>query len=396
MTEAPPKRRPLYKDRNLQLCFGVTLMVVMGVTSIAPAFPAIIRALDKASEANIGLIVTMFTVPGVVLTPFLGVLADRLGRKRVLVPSLLLFGLAGPACVLAPDFHAILVLRFFQGIGAAALGALNVTIIGDLYEGADRTAALGYNAGVLSLGIAAYPLLGGALAWLHWRLPFLLPLLALPMSVAVWRWLRNPEPNNDDNLGQYFRAAWRGLKRKQVLLLFFATLITFILIYGPFLTYLPVHLGQEYQASSFTIGLIMSLSALATGLAASSLGKLARVLPQRIILYGAFGLYAMACAGLALVPGLWWQIVPVILFGLGQGVNMPSIQSLLAGLAPMENRAAFMSLNGMVLRVGQTLGPLLMAVLFAWRGVEAVFYGGALLALGMGALLAVLLPSPKK
>ncbi len=394
--DATGKRPPVYKDRNLQILFGVTLMVVMGVTSVAPAFPDIIAALDGVDEKNIGLVVTLFTAPGVVLTPLLGVLADRIGRKRVLAPSLLLFGLAGPACALMPDFGGILALRFVQGVGAAALGALNITIIGDLYEGTDRAAALGFNAGVLSLGIAVYPLLGGVLAGISWRLPFLLPLLALPLALIVWRYLQNPEPVNGAGLEEYFRGAWQGLKRRQVLLLFSATLVTFILIYGPFLTYLPVYLGTAYEASASTIGLILSLSALATGLAASSLGRLVRLMPQRLLLAGAFVFYAAACAGLALMPGLWWQLFPVVLFGLGQGVNMPSIQSLLAELAPMENRGAFMALNGMVLRIGQTVGPLLMGGLFAWRGVDAVFYGGMLLALAMGAVLLSLLPRAGK
>jgi len=391
MKDRAQKRPPVYRDRNLQILFGVTLMVVMGVTSIAPAFPDIIAALDGVHEGNIGLVVTLFTAPGVVLTPLLGILADRVGRKRVLAPSLALFGLAGAACALAPDFGTILALRFVQGIGAAALGALNITIIGDLYEGTERAAALGFNAGVLSLGIAAYPLLGGALAAISWRLPFLLPLLALPLSLVVWRFLRNPEPQNGAGLGEYFRGAWQGIKRREVLLLFGATLATFILIYGPFLTYLPVHLGQSYQASAFSIGLIMSLSALATGVAASSLGRLVSLLPQRLLLAGAFVFYAAACAGMALMPGLWWMLVPVVLFGLGQGVNMPSIQALLAELAPMENRGAFMALNGMVLRIGQTVGPLLMAGVFAWSGVDAVFYGGMLLALAMGVTLFAML-----
>ena len=391
MTSSTPKTPPLHKDPNLRILFGVTLMVVMGVTSIAPAFPQMIAMIDEANEQNIGLVITLFTVPGVILTPLLGVLADRVGRKRVLVPSLLIFGLAGSACMFAPNFGTLLALRFIQGVGAAALGALNATIIGDLFSGTQRSAALGLNAAVLSMGVALYPLLGGALAWVHWRLPFALPLLALPLAAVVRNRLRNPEPQAREGLTAYFRNAWHGLMRRQVLLLFFATLATFILMYGPFLTYLPVHLGRDFQARPFSIGLIMSLSAFSTGLAAASLGRLARLTPERVLLCLAFGFYCLGCAGLALMPGLWWNLAPVVLFGLGQGLNMPCVQSMLADLAPLENRAAFLSLNGMVLRVGQTLGPLMMGMLFAWRGVNAVFYGGAVLALLVAVLLALLM-----
>ena len=84
------------RDTNLRLLFGVTLMAVMGVAVIAPAFPRIIRELG-ISSGQVGLLVTIFTLPGIVLTPLLGVMADRVGRKTVLLPSLILFGTAGLA-----------------------------------------------------------------------------------------------------------------------------------------------------------------------------------------------------------------------------------------------------------------------------------------------------------
>ena len=176
-----------------------------------------------------------------------------------------------------------------------------------------------------------------------------------------------------------------------MLLLFASSLATFILLYGPFLTYLPVTLGQVHQATPLVIGLIMSLAALSTGLAAGSLGRLTRRFPEHRLLTAAFLLYALACLGLALMPGLWWFLLPVILLGMGQGLNMPCVQSMLAGLAPSENRAGFMALNGTILRLGQTLGPLLTGLLFAWQGTDAVFYGGALLALAVALTLGSLL-----
>ena len=70
-------------------------------------------------------------------------------------------------------------------------------------------------------------------------------------------------------------------------------------------------------------------------------------------------------------------LIPAVIFGIAHGLNIPCYQTLLAGLAPMEYRGAFMSLNGMVLRLGQTLGPLLMGIIFSLWGIEATFYAGA-------------------
>ena len=157
----------LYRDPNLLIVFGVTLTAVLAVSSIAPALPTIRDALG-ISDLQVGLLITAFTFPGMVLAPFLGVLADRYGRKRILVPSLFLFGIAGTACALAPDFNSLIRLRIFQGVGGAALGSINTTVIGDMYAGRQRAAAMGLNASVLNVGTAAYPLIGGALAALAW------------------------------------------------------------------------------------------------------------------------------------------------------------------------------------------------------------------------------------
>jgi MFS family permease len=79
------RQRPLYLDPNLQLIFGVTLSAVMGVSSITPVFPAMARELDIPVH-SVGLLITVFTLPGIFLAPVLGVLADLWGRKRILVP----------------------------------------------------------------------------------------------------------------------------------------------------------------------------------------------------------------------------------------------------------------------------------------------------------------------
>ncbi|MGD2123664.1 MAG: MFS transporter, partial [Gemmatimonadota bacterium] len=148
--------RPLFLDPNLNIIFGVTLLAVLGVSSIAPVFPTVARELDVAPEA-VGLLITVFTMPGIILTPIFGILADRFGRKKILVPALLLFSLAGSSCSLARDFELLLLLRFLQGVGAASLGSLNATLIGDLFSGRRRTEAMGYNASILSVGTAIYP-----------------------------------------------------------------------------------------------------------------------------------------------------------------------------------------------------------------------------------------------
>jgi len=370
----------LSRDRNLQIIFGVTLLAVMAVSSIAPALPAIVRDLG-ISKLQVGLLITAFTLPGVVLAPFLGVLADRFGRKRILVPSIFLFGLAGTACALTRDFNTLVMLRVFQGVGAAALGSLNVTIIGDLYSGKRRTAAMGLNASVLSIGVASYPLIGGALASLAWHYPFYLSLAAIPLGLIVLTALRNPEPRTKEGLRDYLGGTWGHLKNLKVAALFSAGVLTFIILYGAYLTYFALLLDESFHVSAFTIGLVMSLMALTTAIVSSQLGRISAWFSEVTLIKAAFAIYALALALIPLMPSLWLLLIPVMIFGIGQGVNLPSIHTLVAGLAPMEYRAAFMSINAAMLRLGQTIGPPLVGLLYVYGGSDAAFYATAGLAL---------------
>lgn len=368
--------RRLYLDTNLQIVFGVTLTAILGVSSITPAFPMIAQALNISPE-KIGLLITVFTFPGILLTPVLGILADRFGRKRILVPSLMLFGLAGSSCFFIRDFNLMLLLRFIQGVGAASLGSINVTIIGDLYSGKQRSAAMGYNASVLSVGTASYPLIGGALATLGWYYPFILPLTAFPIGFLVLFSLKNPEPLNKQGLIEYLSHAWQSIKKRQMIGLFILCTITFIILFGSCLTYIPLLIGHVFGKSPFVIGLIMSCMSLTTALTASQLGKLVKIYSEKTLLKAAYLLYALSLLIIPFVHNVWMLIIPIVIFGLGHGINFPNIHALLAGLAPMNQRAAIMSINGMVLRVGQTLGPLLMGLVFTMWGLEGTFFAGA-------------------
>lgn len=350
-------------------------MAVLGVASITPAFPRMAEELN-ISIRSIGLLITVFTFPGIILAPLFGVLADRYGRKRILVPSLFLFGLAGGACALARSFEMLVVLRFLQGIGGASLMSLNTTIIGDIFTGQEQRAAMGYNASVLSMGTASYPLIGGALATFAWYYPFYLPLAAIGIGLVVLFRLNNPEPSNREHLGSYFRNVWRRID-SQIAGIFLGSFLTFVILYGSYLTFFPFLIKTRFEGTPFIIGLLMSSMSLTTAVTSSQFGRLGRLFSQKQLLIVGSVLYIFALSLMPLMPSLWLLVLPAMIFGMAQGTNIPNLQALLASLAPMEYRAAFMSANATVLRLGQTLGPLLFGLAIAGIGMNGVFWLGA-------------------
>lgn len=372
--------KSLLKNKNLHVIFSITFIAVMGVASLTPAFPKISKSLN-ISQTEVALLISFFTFPGIFLTPVMGILADRWGRKKVLVPSLFLFAIAGFSGFLFHSFPVLLILRFFQGVGAASLGSLNTTLVGDFFKGHERPKAMGYNASVLSLSTALFPLIGGALASFAWFYPFLLPLLAIPVGLFVIFYLDEPKIIKAPNFLVYLKDVSKSIMKKEVFAIFLLSILTFIILYGAFLSYLPFLLNQEFKLSSAQIGLVLSLSSLTTAIFASQVGRLTHKYGSLILLKVAFILYFIITVLVPNIHNLYLLILPVLLFGIAQALNIPSLQTVLANFAPDQQRGVFMSINGMVLRIGQTLGPLVIGFGFAINNIKGAYYLAALVAL---------------
>jgi ACDE family multidrug resistance protein len=157
--------------------------------------------------------------------------------------------------------------------------------------------------------------------------------------------------------------------------------ITYILLYGAYLTYFSLLLGGRFQASPITIGLFISVLGLVTASSAFQVGRLSRRFSVVSLLTVAFVIYAVAMAIILVVPNLWLCLLPTVLFGLAHGLNLPSQRVIAAGVAPLEYRAGFMAINGTMIPLGMTLGPMLMGLVFSLTSLNITFLVAALLAL---------------
>ena len=108
-------RRPRY-----QLLLLANVNAALGTVLFSPLLETLTGPFG-ISEVQAGLMITMFTAPSIVGIPFVGVLADKYGRKLILVVALLLFGLAGTGIAFVTDLRIALSLRMLQGIGYAGI-----------------------------------------------------------------------------------------------------------------------------------------------------------------------------------------------------------------------------------------------------------------------------------
>ena len=333
-----------------------SLIGVMGVPLISPILPEL-RAVFGISDTQAGLIITAYTLPGVFLTPFIGLLSDHFGRRPVVLPLLFLFGLSGAAIAVAPAFELVLLLRLLQGVGASGLMVLAITLIGDFYDGAQRHAVIGVNGSAIGIGAASYPLIGGALAAVGWNVPFAFFGISLVVGVGALFTLTEPDIDEPPSFRAYASRLASAALVPEALGLWLAAFFTFFLFYGGVLTTLSLLLSDVYGLAAGEIGLLFSMVSLANATMASQYGRVSGVLPARqLVALGFVGF------GVSLL-GVWAAATPVaigamlVCFGLGFGVVMPSLDTTTAGLVSGQLRASMLGVLTSMLWLGQTVGP---------------------------------------
>ena len=370
----------------LPLIFSVTITGILANTLVGPAIPDILEAFDQP-DSRAGLFVAAGTLPGIAMAPAIGVLADRFGRRTVLVPCLVAFGAFGLLSALAPSFGALLVLRLLQGVGSAGLINLAVVIIGDHWTGLDRARLVGQNAAVLTLSLAVFPPLGGLLTELGgWRLSFAPYVVGLATAALIYRRLDANRPAAGVTLREQLSGARSAIRHRDVLGSVTIGVIIFMLIFGLFLAALPVHLEREFGLSAGQRGLVIAAPALTSTFTALRLGWLRARFGVVALLSGAAVLFTVAFAIIGVAPTLPLLLVGAMLYGLGEGVFIPTLQDVVAGASTAAQRGAVVAVWVGAARAGQTAGPLLASASYGVVGTGTTFVLGGALAAGLVAI----------
>ena len=364
---------PHARSVTLWLIGSITVTGILANTLIYPAVPDILDDFG-VGDGSAGLLVAAASLPGIVIAPVIGVLADRYGRRAILVPCLVVFGLFGALGALAPSFVLLLVARLGQGVGSAGLLNLANVLISDTWTGVERARIYGYNAAVLTVSLAVLPAVGGVLTDLGtWRYSFAPYPLALVTAVIVLRRLGDGPHDRSSTIAGQLRAAGTVARSRAVLAPLVLAFITFVMIFGLFLTVLPLHLEQAFGLSAGQRGAVMAVPAIGATIGALVLGRLRSRMGPRSIVALAFGLFALAYPVVGFAGSLVLLLVAAVFYGLGEGVVMPTLTDVVAESAPDANRGAVLSLQVSAIRGGQSVGPLIAGLGIGLVGISATF-----------------------
>lgn len=379
----------LFRDPDLVILLCVVMFAVTGGSLVGPILPEMIAPLE-ATQKSIGWALSVYTLFAMLATPLLGVVADRAGRKRVIVPATIGFGLAGLAIAFTRSFWLVLVFRAIQGIGVGGMMNTVVAALGDRYTGAERNRAMGYRVTAQSLTNAVIPFVAGVLATVAWFVPFFIHALAVPAGIVAAVRLEETGTKGSQSAG-YIRRTLSAIANPRAIWLFFSNFMGFFLLYCV-VVYMPLYVVRGLSLTTGHAGLAMSVGAGVVALTASQAARLRGLFSEGKLVFAGLAACGLALLGIGLSGSYASLLAVMLLWGLGFGTLMPALNAAAAGLASAELRAGVLSVFTLLIYLGQTLSPPFFALFIGEESVRGAFFaGGASALLPLLATLAVFL-----
>ncbi|MDH4145740.1 MAG: MFS transporter [Acidimicrobiia bacterium] len=379
------------REKLWAIC-GSTVLVMAGQGITSPVLPLFAREFG-ATASQVGMTLSAFGLARLVLNIPLGLLADRRGRRALLIggPLATTVGMVGSA--LAPNIAVLLLWRFVAGAGSAGYMTGAQIYLTDISTPATRARYLATNQAALLTGVSIGPGVGGLLADL-WglRAPFLV-VGATAVLATVYSYVRLPETRDPlaaasaDALTGAGRAAARKVDRAHLrafarspgfLAVSFITLSVFATRTGGRGVLVVLRGTDEFDLTPKDLGLLFTLTSLLglvlvgpAGWIADRFGRTVAIAPPTLV----------AAVGVAMIglPGLSSFVAGNVIMAVGTSISGPAPAAYVADLAPSQLRGVVMGMYRTVGDVGFVVGPPLLGAISDRAGAPAALYANAAL-----------------
>ncbi len=351
---------------------------------VAPVFPEIVEQLH-VDPRWAGTLVSMHTLMTALSSLVLAILAERIGKLRVLISSLVCYAIFGAAGALMQSFGTLLVTRGLLGIANGGIAVASIGWLGSMYEGEARSRIMGYAASALATASIIFPLLGGWVGATHWQFAFYLYGLGLPVALGALLILRRESQQTAKVDLKDHQKLGKSLQQPSVLMLLLALVLASASFYVV-IVYAPLYFKAAIGADTVLNGAILASRAIGAAII-SALGasRLARWLGVNQAIAVGFGLMALMLIVIPYLEQAQWALVTALLFGVGFGIVMPNLYSALSDLTPPNQRSGVLAIGTGLSSLGQFLSPIFLGSVWKTSG-EAVFYVAAAVAIISGVL----------
>ncbi len=371
---------PVARPMHAWLLLLCGCMSVLAAVVIAPVLPQM-QEHFSATE-NVEFLVPMaLTAPGLVialLSMVVGIVADRTGRKKMLVAGLVLYAAFGVAPVFIDSLPTIIGTRIGVGLAEAIIMTASVALIGDYYSGVQRERYLALNTTLSSSSAVIFIAIGGALGEFGWRTPFMVYsisiVLALWALVVLWEPKREAPQQLMESLTDEEKAMWNPMK--------VAGICAVTLVGGILFMAVQVHIGYLLHGVNITapstIGLLASLAQVAVVVGSIAFRFLLNsrwfITPVRLgtalSLIG-IGYLLIGSAGTAAEM----MVVGAIVTGLGGGMLLPTMMVWNMSNLPPHRRALGTGAWMAAFFLGQFFTPMVVVGLQEMMGTHAAAIG---------------------
>ena len=386
MNPEPQNTRDFF--RLCTLLLGSTMTVMAGAT-ISPALPQINAYFTGAPHAQllVKLLLSVHALFIAISAPFIGMLMDKVGRKPILITAVALYGLAGSSGYFLDSLYGIIVGRAFLGLAVAGIISGFTTLIGDYFGGEKRNRVMGLQAAFSGFGGLLFLSLGGFLADLGWRFPFLIYLFAFLVLPGVALFLYEPQLSRKGPQKEAEPKAAAQAPLKLVMLIyglaFFGMLVFYMVP-----VQLPFYLKSLGDISNTRIGVAMGLMTLIGALSSMQFKKL----KQRMSHVRIYMIFAMLMGAgyilLYMAQGYWQILAGLAIAGAGFGLLMPNVNVWLVSFVPGFVRGKYVGGLATSFLLGQFVSPLVMEPLVRSLGLGNCFGLVGLLLLAIAAVMA--------
>ena len=297
----------------------------MGLGMVLPLLPVYAKSFG-ASGATIGLTVSAFAVPQLMVSPFIGRLADRFGRKPFLLLGAAAYCASAIGWWAADTLAMLIVFRALSGLGSALIFSNAQAYVGDLAPPGSEGRYMGAFGVADFLGFGLGPLFAGLIRDHAGLGQVFLSMAALYAVVFVLIALLLPSRPVRLHLGSpQITAPWGRIFRHPTMQALMFLRVCFALATGISMAFLAVHLEQSVAATATMVGLVFAIQQITGGLSQPLLGRLADRFPRSWLVF--IGTAAMA-GGMSTVT--WTDSYPIILGGMMLG---PGLGAALANVS---------------------------------------------------------------
>jgi multidrug resistance protein len=390
---------PKPASSNMRIVWLLTGSLALMMTGYGIVFPVFARRLTELGSGveALGLMSVAFAVGQLIAAPGLGALADRIGRRPLILLALASVIFANIAYLLADSVSLFMVTRFLVGVLSAGLLPAAMAIVGDIVPADQRARWSGTLMGGYGVGFIFGPTLGGVLYDSSgFAMPFLvsaaLGVVGFALTLA---WLPETRPARAPQRGAV-RATAPGLAGLRSLprpLSVLATLLVLdflaVFLFAFVEPQLAFYLYDDLGFSTTSFGLIVGAYGLAMVIGQATLGHAADRWGRRLPIALGLLLLTSFYGGLVVLTQLWPLVLATLVAGIGGALVNPSLSAAYLDITPPADRSKIMGLKGSAAALGGVAGPLLVAVASSWippQGIFAVSAGLAILA-AMVALL---------